>query len=437
MEKFLPIPGIIAIVLVLVLKLDLALQALFLLIVPLNWLSLMHIGPLSALDLAAIGIPLILLVKTFFSGKNILYEFNKDPTIQLFYIMIFLLLLAGLSPIRTVPINYEKAIQDWAKFATGFLIFFILSTNITSIEKADRLISIIPFSLFLPIIIFFWQLLTGIDCVKIHHGTHIVPNAYFNNPHIIAYAIAMILPTVYYSILVSQSNVKKLLWISILCLMLLVVFFSYARTAWLGVLAELIMIMLLSSQKRITLPIFSIIILIISPLIYNAFSSNLMDIVTFFSNIPDVFYTNYYDYLFSGRWLIFRRSLLGIYSGNLINILLGYGIGGTGFLTAGLSYGAGHNTYITLLCDFGLINTLIFLSLLFLIFLRALRLMQTSNYYLSSTGKMCLITITGYLVIGLGTHFIYFMISGIWLFWGLCGVMIGLYSNMIRSSSTM
>ncbi len=435
MEKFLPIPGIFAIVLVLVLKLDLALQALFLLIVPLNWLSLMHIGPLSALDLAAIGIPLILLVKTFFSGKNILYEFNKDPTIQLFYIMIFLLLLSGLLPIRNVPINYEKAIQDWAKFATGFLIFFIFSTNITSIEKADRLISIIPFSLFLPIIIFFWQLLTGIDCVKIHHGMHIVPNAYFNNPHIIAYAIAVIIPAVYYNILTSRNNIKKTFWITTFCLMLLVAFFSYARTAWLGILSELIMIILVSSRKKVTIPIFVLLVLIFSPLIYKIFASNLEDIYTFVTHIKDAFYTNRYDYLFSGRWLIFRRSLIGIYSGHILNILFGYGIGGTGFLTAGLSYGSGHNTYITLLCDFGLVNTILYIVLISLLFFKAYKLSRVSELYISSIGKMGLILIAGYLVTGFGTHFIYFLISGIWIYWSLCGIVLGLYTKVPQNNS--
>ena len=93
METILLIPGVTAVILVLILRLDSAILALFALLVPLNWLARSHIGSLSALDYAAMIIPLVLILKTFFAGKNIFRELNKDLTIQLFYIMFFLLFL--------------------------------------------------------------------------------------------------------------------------------------------------------------------------------------------------------------------------------------------------------------------------------------------------------------------------------------------------------
>ena len=427
METILLIPGVTAVILVLILRLDSAILALFALLVPLNWLARTHIGPLSALDYAAMIIPLVLILKTFFAGKNIFRELNKDLTIQLFYIMLFLLFLSGMLPIR--EIDYSQAIQDWAKFVTGFIIFFVISANISDAKKADKLLSIIPLSLLVPGTVFFWQLMTGSDLVMLYTGNRLIPNSYFLNPHMITYATAMIFPAVYYNILMSSKLKNKCFWILMFTLMLVLTYFSYARTAWIGIFAELVAMLFLMQRKKVAMLIGLMVIPIALPFLYKTIITNLSDIPTFFVHISDVFKTDHYDYLFSGRWTIFRKSLLGLYSGNPIHIIIGYGIGGTAFLTTGASYGAAHSTYITLLCDFGLINMSIFMTMMVLLFYKSYQLTKRSNPYLKNIGKVCIITIIGYLTIGIGTHFIYFLISGGWLFWGICGVMLGVYCN--------
>lgn len=224
---------------------------------------------------------------------------------------------------------------------------------------------------------------------------------------------------------------------SLFCTMLVVAYLSYARTGWIGVIAEIAAIVFLSKRKMLALIIGFIGGFLLFFFFFETIAAKLGDIVVFFINFFDAFETDKFDYLFAGRWRIFRRNLVGFYSGNPIHILIGYGVGGTAFLTTGASRGAGHSTYITLLCDFGLINLCVFFTLMGSLIYKSCRLIKLKNLHLQTIGKTCFITITGYLAIGLGTHFIYALSSGVWLFWGICGIMVGVSSNVseIEASS--
>ena len=95
----------------------------------------------------------------------------------------------------------------------------------------------------------------------------------------------------------------------------------------------------------------------------------------------------------------------------------------------GIGRSGGHNIYLPLLIDFGLINFSLFMLLFGMLYHKAFLLVKSENTLNSRFGTICVSVITGYLVMGLGTHIFYHMSSGVWLFWGIQGAMMGLLSE--------
>jgi hypothetical protein len=236
------------------------------------------------------------------------------------------------------------------------------------------------------------------------------------------------MPIVLFNLSTVTRLAAKIAWLLTIALLLVIAFFSYARTGWIALAVELIFISLISNKRKV---MFIILLLIAPAAVYfsaDIFAKQLSDVATFFMNLSEVFKSSKYDYLFSSRWYIFRRNLLGLWNSGPLNLLFGFGIGGSAYLTTGSGYGGGHSSYIVLLSEFGIINFSIYLLLIGILVSRSFSLLRSTNLVISNLGKACLTVIVGYLTLGLGTHFFYFLSSGVWLFWGICGIMIGVYS---------
>ena len=424
MSQILWIPGLTAVGLIILLRLEYAVLIFFAINLSIQHLASMQMGPLSGLECAAILIPLTFIIKLLVN-HNIIYELNKDLTILLFYVLLFLLFASGIMPSTEFVTSLMVRIQNWAKFASGFVIFLVTSSVFKDEKKVRKAFLAIPLTILLPGIIFYGQLFTG-DLVRV--GQRFMPSVYFQNEHTITYVIVIILPIVFFNLAMVSRLALKGLWLIIIASLLIIVFYSYARTGWIAVAVELIFIALLSDKRKTMV----IILLCVAPAVAyffaDIFASQLQDIATFFMNLSEVFKTDKYDYLFSSRWFIFRRNLLGLWNSGPLNFLFGFGIGGSAYLTTGAGYGGGHSSYIVLLSEFGIINFSLYFWLIGLLLVRSYRLISSTNSVIRNLGKACLTVIVGYLTLGLGTHFFYFLSSGVWLFWGICGIMIGVYS---------
>jgi len=424
------VPGLIAVGLIILLRLEYAVLLFLAFNLSIKYLASMQIGPLSGLDCAAILIPLALIIKLSVN-HNILYELNKDITIQLFYILLIMLFCSGLMPSSEFYTPVMVKIQSWAKFASGFVVFVVTSSVFKEEKKVQKAFLAITLTILLPGIIFFWQILTG-DVVR-WSLERSIPSVYLQNPHTITYVIVVILPIVVFHLSMATRLATKLLWLSIIISLLLIAYFSYARTGWVAVGVEIVFISLLSNKRKILLLILLCFVPIIFYLSGDVIFRMLKDIATFFLNFSEVFESNKYDYLFQYRWFIFRLNLLGLWNSGPLNLLFGFGIGGSAYLSTGGGYGGGHSSYIVMLSEFGLVNFALYCWLIGLLIFRSFKLIKDANPMISSLGKSCLTVIVGYMTLGLGTHFFYFLSSGVWLFWGICGIMVGIYNLKGRS----
>ncbi|GAB6163785.1 hypothetical protein JCM12298_29450 [Desulfothermus naphthae] len=404
-----------------------------------QWLYTVKFKAFSGIDIIAIILPLSLLIKLFFTRRDSIKVRKSftDGLVILYYFLLVSLLICGFIPLALgshtrAPLD---AVTAWAKFSSGFIMFFVFSSYITDKQKVEKVFFSLPFTLLLPGIYFFWQLITG-DMTLI--AKRLIPKAGFHNPHIITYAIVMILPTVIFKIFLLRDSIIRLRWFIIFMIMLIITYYSYARTGWLAVTTECMILILLHENKKIKFFIIAM-LLVCLPSFYflgllNTALDKLADIYYFFSHLDEVWNSNSREILglFTGRWGIWRADIKELLHSNLLEILLGRGIGGANFIAvkAGINAGEAHNAYIILLIDFGLINFLLFLFLIFLMIIRAIRMIRSSDNFYKNIGKTWIVLIFGYSVLGMGTHIFYQLVTGVWLFWAICGICNGVYINI-------
>ncbi len=404
-----------------------------------QWLYVVKFKELSGIDIMAIIFPLSLLIKLFFTRRDSikLRKSFTDGFVILYYFLLLSLLICGFIPLALG--NHTKASLDavtaWAKFSSGFIMFFVFSSYITDKQKVEKVFFSLPFTLLLPGIYFFWQVITG-DLTLM--AKRLIPTAGFQNPHIITYAIVMILPTVMFKISLARDSIVRIRWFIIFIIMLIITYYSYARTGWLAVTTELTIIILLHKNKKIKFFIIAM-LLVCLPSFYflgllNTALDKLADVYYFLLHIDKVWNSNSQEILglFTGRWGIWRADIKEFLHSNLLEILLGRGIGSAAFIAqkSGIYVAEAHNAYIILLIDFGLINFLLFLFLIFLMIIRAIRMIRSSDNFYMNIGKIWIVLIFGYSVLGMGTHIFYKLVTGVWLFWAICGICNGVYINI-------
>lgn len=391
----------------------------FVLVMLLEYFAIIRVGTVSWLDYIGIAIPILLIIKTFVLNMGHKYKISKDITTHIFYILIFTLFFSGLVANIKGDASYEYTLGRWAKFINGFVIFFVTSSLVSNYKDINRMCNCMMLSLIIPSILFFYQLATG-DLVRMAGG--MAPHLYLNNPHLITYVAAIILPFILNKPSLTTSLFQRTIWCAVIFIILVLIYFSFARTGWIAVAVECVVFIFMLRGRyflsALALVLFSAILLSFTPA-GDKMAETLNSFPVLFLNFADAFTTDNFDYLFSGRWHIIRINFMTFLHRDALTILIGSGIGGSG----------GHNIYFPLLLDFGLINFCLFLSLFGLLYQRAFLLMKSPNQIVSKFGRACVCITTGYLVMGLGTHIFYHMSSGVWLFWGIQGALVGLYAN--------
>jgi hypothetical protein len=405
----------------------------------LQYLEKFNFGFVSALDVIGVAVPFLLLCGFVIKGNDPLISFKKDKVGVIFFLFILSTLLFGaIFSYFIVPshsdIGLMGRIQRWGKLLNGFIVYFVLTGLTTDFERANRFLYCIVLAIIIPSMVMVYQLCIG-ETVSRWQGAYQIARAGFHHGNVLAYALVFSFPISVYNYMKSKMRSDRMVWLSAAVIIVVLIFLTYRRTVWVGLVVQFFFLYLLAEKHRTRMlfgyatfvSVLAFSALDVVPVLAERFS----DIVVFFSNFPEVFTSDRYDYLFSGRWSFFRANLLYIFKQGIYSLAFGNGVGSTHYASAlGGASGGDHNSYLILLIDFGLISLSLFIALIYGLFRRARLLSKSGNVESTRYGKLFLVILGSYLAMSAATHLLYFLTSGIWIFFSIAGMMSGIFLNM-------
>jgi hypothetical protein len=425
-------------------KVDIGLMIFLAVAVCLQYLERFSFGFASALDLVGASIPMLLLFGLIIKGEDPIAAIKKDKVAAIFLLFILCTLLFGaIFSYFIVPyhsnVGLMGRIQRWGKFLNGFIIYFVAVVLTTSIKRANAFLNCILLSIIIPSMVMIYQLCIGQTHSR-WQGAYEISRAGFHHGNVISYALVFCFPIAVYNMIKTKSSRDKLLWLFVAVTVIVLIFFTYRRTVWVGLMVQFVGFYIFAEKGRTRIllgyGVFAGVVALFMVEIYPVFLERFSEVLVFFSSIPNVFTSDKFDYLFSGRWGLFRVYFSFISKEGLYSLIFGNGVGSTHYAAylGGKSIG-GHNSYLILLLDYGLISLSLFTALLLMLFRRARLFARLSDVDSSRYGKFFLIVLASYIVMSLATHLIYFLTSGIWIFFSIAGMLSGIYLNMAQETS--
>jgi hypothetical protein len=410
--------------------------------VSLQYLYIIKFGSFNALEFAGLGIPFLIICGLFISEKSIIHEFNKDNLIKFYLAIVIILFISGvffpgiLYPSHTLLPFFER-LTGWYKLLTVFIVFLAASSFFNDEKKINKLLNCMLLSSVLPGSIFIWQIVTGNSEFNPRTGYHFA-NAFFHHPGVFAYYLLFCFPICLFKHSQSCSKNQKYFSILIILIFLILIFFTYRRGVWLSLFAQIFTYFFLFQNIKhkmiYSYILVSIIIFLSFTQLAYTFQDRFSDISTFYNNLPDALHTNRYDELFSGRWRFFRTNLLYLIRQPIINFMLGNGIEATFYASEKMGgFGGGHNIYLILLVDYGVICFLAYMLFIILLFSKLLQSSGSLNLFISNYSRSITALLVSYLVMGIVTHVLYRLAAN-WILWGLIGSLLGLLNKRKKSS---
>ncbi len=388
---------------------------------------------LTALDYFGIFFPMIFFIGLFFNNKNLFNIFLDNYLIKHYFIIIMIFLFCGVLFTGMVyPLNTNTSLIErlgvWFKLINNFSILISINLLFIDSQKVNTLLNCMLLSLLVPASLFSYQIITGETIFNYRTG-YSFATAYFHHPGVIAYALVFHFPISLLKLYNSTSIRDKIFWVVIIMIFLCLIYFTYRRGAWLALLFQLsIYFFFLQKNKfKISFLYLSLFLIFIFSFttISSIFIDRFSDVTILFDNFWMSIETHTYDDLFSGRWGFYRSNFIYLFNQPIFNMLFGNGIGATYFIPAKLGVaGGGHNIYLILLIDYGIIGFLAYISFLFAIFIKLLGSLHSPNPFISSFSKMLITLFISYLIIGMVTHVLYSNAPN-WLFFGLLGAFLG------------
>jgi len=415
---------------------------LYLVGISLQYLYMIKFGSFNALEFAGLGIPLLIICGLFISQKSLIYEFNKDNLFKFYFGILIIFFISGvifpgfLYPSHTF-LPFVERFTGWYKLLTGFIVFLAVSVFFNDEKKINKLLNCMLLSSLVPGSIFIWQILTGSTELNPRTGYHFA-NAFFHHPGVFAYYLLFCFPLCLFKYSQSRSRNEKYFWILILLIFLILIYFTYRRGVWLGLFAQLFTYFFLFQNIKhkmiYSYILVSIIILLSFTQLAYTFVDRFSDISTFYYNLPEALQTNRYDELFSGRWRFFRTNIMYLVNQPIINFMFGNGIEATFYASEKMGgFGGGHNIYLILLVDYGVIAFLAYTFFIVLLFSKLIRLSTSVDLFVSDYSRSITALLVSYLIMGIVTHVLYRLAAN-WILWGLIGSLLGLLSKRNKSS---
>jgi hypothetical protein len=411
-----------------VIKPKFLLAGLLILSMPANYLIGINIlDSYSGLWLIGGVTPIILIFNIIFNGKTI--KLNKYH--KLYFIFVIYAFAALFFP-EGGPIT--DRLSSWFKIVNGFL-FFILASNYFSDHKSLKLLPLLLTLSLLPSIIFsVYEWFDG--GIEIHRwaGQEIVymemVKGGLSTPRLLAFGIAVSFPFLLYGIWSSYKNSSKYWYIIITIIIIVILILTYRRVAWIGTIFILfiwLFFLIHTNKYKVIIILISILVIIITmaPIEMLIMLSDISDTLNIINYLPEMFSTSKYDYLWTGRWGLFREVYLStLGEQHVIYTIFGRGISSTISIADGKDYSllGGHSNYFVLLFDYGILGFSIYYGLLLAILWEAIRSARNTNNYNQRLISISIIAlVSSYFVMGFIEHLIWHLIAFNWMFWFMIG----------------
>jgi O-antigen ligase len=389
-----------------------------------QYLEIVPLGGGSLLDVVGILMPIL-----FVLGAARMRGVSGHPT-NLWYL---LFLVGTLPALATGYFNLGRgaeALSWWLKFVNGFAILLFAQAVFAKRQLLREAAKAIVLGSLIPAAIGLWQYVNG-QFVYIKRGLPFVDGG-FHHPGELAYDLVFSVPIALFLTFTASKKSSRTLWMSISALLSLFVFFSWRRNVWIGFVVLLIIWTIVRRQWWLFVGLV-VIFSLVSGL--NVVRDNLVSEVEMALTQT----SSYPDTLFSGRLVGYEAVLQGYMETPVLNKLIGVGLGSTPLLAAerGIPKGGAHNNYLVVLADSGIVGAVLYVGLLSSCLASGISLyrMRAIGRKTRSWATMFLSLVVSYCTMGFGTHLVFRLVTGEWLFWALVGSVLGVSSGSPEQQS--
>ncbi len=198
------------------------------------------------------------------------FAFNKIQFSRLVFIKYFFaFLVASFLSLLFAGSNWFEGLTIVLRLASGFAIYAILVYKIDSIRKVIWVLAAILIALLYPTIVGLAMIAQGQGDTFSQMGTARLGGG-TSGPGVY---LAMIAPLCMVFLFDAKTNAKRLLWGSISAILLVALFFSYARAGWIAFLAGLMLLAGLKYKRLwFLLPGLLLIVVLVLPQLSERFS---------------------------------------------------------------------------------------------------------------------------------------------------------------------
>ncbi len=341
------------------------------------------------------------------------------------YQVAFGLFLAGTLPavFRTEP--PLMALSPFGKYALFLLLSLAAASAVGSVGDVVMSCRLLFLSSLVPVAYAMYELLLGQGVIQ--QGYH-MPTGGYHHPGIFAYSLLFLVPVCLFLMDTEFAAREQWVWAVVFLALAILIILTFRRNVWVGLLFVLVGRNALK-KKWLTLmaiPAVLLALVVASP----AFRTRLGDFFNLGEKVlaGESILVPANDPLFSGRFGVIRANLVEFRDAPTAVNILGGGFERTVINSArhGITIG-GHNIYLILLIDCGLLGLSLYALAHALMAALAIRLYLSPVHFIHAFGTMSLILIGLFLLVGLGTHISYNLIPGVFIYGIVGGLMVAMW----------
>ncbi len=305
--------------------------------------------------------------------------------------------MAPLLVAMAITTAYHRNIADlidlgslWLYFILLYLLFKYLLYNM----HINNVLNFIVITSLYPFLNQLYSVLIGVG--RLHYG-FVRYEGTFGHPNAVAEYLFIAIPASLYLLTVSNKLVRKYFYICVLALCHIGIFLASYRTIWIAVIIFWLFYVLFASRnKLVTVMVLAFVSIVAWYFIGEIFRSKLMPIKIILENpdpLTDIA-SHKYDKLLSARIGLWKGSLRAYLDSNLIEKLIGLGIGSTKRMHSIYM----HSEYISALVETGIIGFATLLLWIYFVF----RTLYYNLYHDKEYTCIVLGTFISFLVIAFG-----------------------------------
>jgi O-antigen ligase len=344
--------------------------------------------------------------------------------------VVYALFLVALLPaiFRTQPLS--AAFSPFGKYLLFLLLTLAVASLIHSRRDVSRVCQALFVSSLVPVAYSLYEIFMGEGVIQ--KGFH-MPTGGYHHPGIFAYSILFLVPASLYLMETEKNERRKILWMVVLFLLVTLIVLTFRRNVWGGLLFVLVFWNVL---KKKWLPLAVIPLVIVLLFLFNqSFRTRLEDYFSLAQKMlsGESILVPQNDLLFSGRIGVIRANMEE-YSAAPVSVNM-FGGGFEQTVNNSQKHGiriGGHNIYLILLIDSGLLGLILYMIFhIFLVFV-ALRLYLSPFRWVHAFGTMSLLYIGLFLLVGMGTHIAYNLIPGVFTYGIVSGLMVSVWGEDVK-----